>query len=665
MYKVWQTKECFGYNNYRYHGVTCEFENGKYLLYIYNAAGEFKLQKPIDIQVIKNDDIDTIKNISYFRNFNTIELKEQPEDLKLFIPEFYKRDDIKYEDIADNEISNDILNKLKSNMNAPFIIVGETFNNKKIHGSEKIDYNEYLCQKCKNTFSRNSFSTQINCPHCGYSSYKKIISKEFADYLNENYCTQDYYSSRVFRTEKSSKNRVFFLDQHPESENGIIIYNLIHEMKFENNTLINSYKISFSIEHIVSEKTIAYKHLKKGKKKCDAFDVLNINTKNILVRQDVIYNNFDNFLDFANNNEKFLKMSGFQDLLKYASINLKLEPFFMVFIGIVNKYPAMEYIIKMGHAKLFYDIYDKMIKSLNKEEIARHINMFKGLINNEATKGKYALRFPNYISEYLIRKNAQLEEYYYWRDLYEITSISKEQFENLISSFNFAWVNSQIGLHNMSNILKFNYNPQKLFNYIVKISKSNNLELSDVIYNLKDYLNMCDIAQIEPDKFPKDLVKVHNDMINYCKERDKKETDKLLNNIGTECEEYIIPNKSEINKIGIPKLFESLSVVFPKSEADLINEGNQQHNCVGSYSKGIKDGSCVIFFIRQKETPTKSFITAECTQKGLGQCFYSNNRPVKDENLVKFANYVANKIKSGCSSGKINALFNINNKSNR
>ena len=149
-------------------------------------------------------------------------------------------------------------------------------------------------------------------------------------------------------------------------------------------------------------------------------------------------------------------------------------------------------------------------------------------------------------------------------------------------------------------------------------------------------------------------------MSTFFRKREKAEYDKKLTLIGNECEKYVVPDESELKNVGIPKLFEKMTVIFPKCEADFIDEGNQQHNCVGSYPNKVRSGQSVVFFIRYKESPTKSFITAECTHSGLGQCYYSNNRYVGDEDLVKFAKYIANKIKTGCTSGKIHALQNIN-----
>ena len=55
---------------------------------------------------------------------------------------------------------------------------------------------------------------------------------------------------------------------------------------------------------------------------------------------------------------------------------------------------------------------------------------------------------------------------------------------------------------------------------------------------------------------------------------------------------------------------DDLIVVVPKNIEDLINEGIQQHNCVGEfYNERIADGEDFIFFIRKKSNPKESYIT--------------------------------------------------------
>jgi len=55
---------------------------------------------------------------------------------------------------------------------------------------------------------------------------------------------------------------------------------------------------------------------------------------------------------------------------------------------------------------------------------------------------------------------------------------------------------------------------------------------------------------------------------------------------------------------------DDLIVVVPQNIKDLIDEGIQQHNCVGEYyNKSIADGEDFIFFIRKKSNPKESYIT--------------------------------------------------------
>ena len=134
-------------------------------------------------------------------------------------------------------------------------------------------------------------------------------------------------------------------------------------------------------------------------------------------------------------------------------------------------------------------LYEDMRESLNRDEINNHVDKISQLVNNEASKGKDALRFPMYIGDYLIKKGADLEEYYYWRDIYEITNISKEQFENLTDSINYAYINTQSSISNIGNILKFDYSVEKLLNYIVKTSIKTNYTIGTTVQYLIDYLN--------------------------------------------------------------------------------------------------------------------------------------------------------------------------------
>ena len=51
-------------------------------------------------------------------------------------------------------------------------------------------------------------------------------------------------------------------------------------------------------------------------------------------------------------------------------------------------------------------------------------------------------------------------------------------------------------------------------------------------------------------------------------------------------------------------------IKVPQSIDDLIDEGKQQHNCVGSfYNESIRRGENLIYFVRRKDKPQKSYVT--------------------------------------------------------
>ncbi len=54
-----------------------------------------------------------------------------------------------------------------------------------------------------------------------------------------------------------------------------------------------------------------------------------------------------------------------------------------------------------------------------------------------------------------------------------------------------------------------------------------------------------------------------------------------------------------------------LRIVVPEKLYDLIEEGKQQHNCVGGYMERVADGKTDVVFLRRDEDPQKSYVTVE------------------------------------------------------
>ena len=75
-------------------------------------------------------------------------------------------------------------------------------------------------------------------------------------------------------------------------------------------------------------------------------------------------------------------------------------------------------------------------------------------------------------------------------------------------------------------------------------------------------------------------------------------------------------------------------IVVPKNLDDLVEEGKRQHNCVGScYNDSINRGDNQIYFIRQKDDPTKNYVTCQysvCQMHTVQLKKYANNRVDND-----------------------------------
>ena len=62
------------------------------------------------------------------------------------------------------------------------------------------------------------------------------------------------------------------------------------------------------------------------------------------------------------------------------------------------------------------------------------------------------------------------------------------------------------------------------------------------------------------------------------------------------------------------------------------------HNCVGSYVDRVSNGHSLVFFIRKKDEPDASFVTAEYRGHNITQLYYKNNRRVSDTEIIHMAN---------------------------
>lgn len=94
-------------------------------------------------------------------------------------------------------------------------------------------------------------------------------------------------------------------------------------------------------------------------------------------------------------------------------------------------------------------------------------------------------------------------------------------------------------------------------------------------------------------------------------------------------------------------------IIVPQSQEEKANEGEQQHNCVGYYyDSSILRGENFIFFIRKKNTPTKSYITCRYNYSKDAVIEYRgfSNKTVTDDNALNFLSEVEKIIKANRNS---------------
>lgn len=109
-------------------------------------------------------------------------------------------------------------------------------------------------------------------------------------------------------------------------------------------------------------------------------------------------------------------------------------------------------------------------------------------------------------------------------------------------------------------------------------------------------------------QFP-ELIKLINNQSSFALVADAVDKNyKLLKN--KEQQELIQKNQNKIKELE-NLAYEDYCFIVPTTPKELIDEGEQQHNCVGSayYKSSMSEGASFIYFIRKKNEPKKSYIT--------------------------------------------------------
>ena len=363
-----------------------------------------------------------------------------------------------------------------------------------------------------------------------------------------------------------------------------------------------------------------------------------------------------NASQFILDHSEFLTKIGFIDYLRLHNhapneSRNQVENDLIKYITLIGEYPVFEQIIKAGHSNLAAAIL-RSVQYASKEGIREILAEWKKILDIDSSSGAKALKLPRYVSSFLAASNATIEDYRFWIKNWDYFGLSKEQFEEFVGDTEYVIAKVEdLFNYDYLELLKRGYNPQKLKRYLVKqcYRKSGHL--------LVDYLDMAEDCGIEPDPYPYQLIKMHDDIADIAGKLSSVYDESYVKRIQSEARDLVAKSRQFLeDKSRFPADFKDYLVLFPTEKQEFFNEGNAMHSCVGPYMKNVNAGNNIVFFVRKKDEPGESYVTAEWDKNagGVGQILMSNNRECSDPKAQAFATWIADTIQLGIDRKLIN-----------
>lgn len=494
---------------------------------------------------------------------------------------------------------------------------------KKFKKSEKIDYfssPEKILEssgKCYCKLNGGKEIIGLRCPYCFHEAYK-IYPKEFE--MKENYWHKKSYQGP----------KQFYVKP---TEEGILLYNyslLVNPVKNIGDEPKESVKLNYVVDVNIGKKSKAYKFASKGLNEMDLFEALRINTRTIKDSIDILFKDAVGLIDFSIKNKEFAKRTGAIDFLNLVDVEIPQNMKFLTYIYILSEYPAVELLVKMGYIRLISSMFNRLVNCGSKEIIREQAKEFNRLIK-DSTKGSDCLMIPKFAADYLNIIGAGIDNYDRWSTIFSYQNLSKEHFLKLIYEIGCTNL-GPYELELVTEIIKYGYDVEKLISYVKKQSEKSEIDIRNMVQNLKDYLEMCSIMGEKPDLYPSNVRTAHDNMQSAYNAKKDKLTDITLKKIADACKGYIPENST-------------YTIVIPECVNDFVSEGQNQHNCVASYVNNVTRRNNIIFFIREKNNAAASYITAEYRNGSLIQIKSRNNNPVYKEEILNYAREFCDKLR--------------------
>lgn len=544
-----------------------------------------------------------------------------------------------------------ILEKMKTS----FVVISDCEDNmeeNKDKGYAYIDvfnpkgYVQCFCKKSNGELQHN----RTSCKYC--CTRPTALMTENRRKMVDEKRTKNYRNFSAGYPDFAAKTTTFFyVKAMPNNDCGIVIYNLTMSAKALGdapNGVVLQWKINGVLEVAPGVHCKGYK-ISRGKEvNMEIAKVLNINTNYTKCSPSVYFEGAQNSIDFILKHKKFNKYTAYMDLFNLIELNLPKDSFFMMYMYLYAEYPSVELVVKMGMYQFCTHLFKKMVHANDSNAIREQVESFTKLLRADATNGTHVFNLPKYVVEDCLQRDASWDEILGWQDIFELDTnnrIGKELYFEATRHplYNQSWRMFDLVVQGAV----YGYTPLEFLNYIQKQHDKAGLRYhyrpvhgqDNLAQTFVDYLRMCDTLNITPDKYPQDVKEVHDNLARAYSAQQNAMMDAIIDEVGVLAEKYI-PKSQEYTE-------SDYFIQLPHSSYDIIQEGQNQRNCVGSYLERIAKRETMVFFIRRKEKPQESFITAEYKKGHITQLFYKNNRVVTEAKLRKLANDYAANLRSG------------------
>lgn len=255
------------------------------------------------------------------------------------------------------------------------------------------------------------------------------------------------------------------------------------------------------------------------------------------------------------------------------------------------------------------------------------ITSFNRLIKFEKNPGKLQNVFKTTKEVCKILKNER--KLSVWDQIRRVEKFSKSSPDEIQVIYDNKYGDRELA--NIQNILKQQYHNKNVFtftslvNYLNRLDQYEAIEAAEALQLIKDYLESCRLLDMEPRIDGDSLKREHDVAARLVREKRNEIEAKRMVEGCNKLQQYNYENDRFIIR-GV------------RNYDDLLDEAKQQHNCVASYSHKIASGTSLIFVMRRKTVPDRSFVTIELSPdlSTVRQKYEAHNQPLRNKEASEF-----------------------------